>query len=116
MRVKKKLIWASTVLVLLLGSFSYEWSYSDDMQEHIAQVNLHLEMARTNALVSSGLFGSLQTMTAEADVAREIIETNEHVHSLKDEVLAWKIKKTVQQCDTLGETIQAVIAKWPESI
>lgn len=35
---------------------------------------------------------------------------------LKDEVLAWKIKKAVEQSITVGDAIQNVIAKWPESI
>ncbi|SNS33873.1 hypothetical protein SAMN05421770_101564 [Granulicella rosea] len=113
--MKKKVI-ASWILLLLLAFFAYEWRYSNDMQEHIALVNLHLEMARTNASLSTGLIGSIQTLTDESNVAGEIIETHEHVHTLKDEILAWKIKKTLEHCETIGEAIPAAVSKWQESI
>ncbi len=54
-------------------------------------------------------------MTATSKVAGEIISTHDHVHTVKDEVLAWKIKKAVEQSVTVGDAIQMVIAKWPES-
>jgi hypothetical protein len=114
--MKKKLVVSSVVLVTLIAAFAYEWRYSDDMQEHISSVNRELQAASLEALSSTGMLGSLQSMTAEADVAGEIISTHEHVHTLKDEALAWKIKKSVEQGSTVGDAIQIVIAKWPESI
>jgi len=55
-------------------------------------------------------------MSATTDVSRKIIETYEHVHTLKDEVLAWKIKRAVEQSVTVREAVQNVITQWPESI
>lgn len=114
--MKKKLVVSSIVLVILIAAFAYEWRYSDDMQEHINSVNRELQAASLEATYSTGLIGSLQSMTTAADVASEIISTQEHVHTLKDAALAWKIKKAVKQSTTVGDAIQIVIAKWPESI
>ena len=105
-----------TVLVITIAAFGYEWRYSEDMQEHISSVNRDLESARLEATYSSGLIGSLQAMTAATNVAGEIIGTRDHVHTLKDELLAWKIKKAAEQGTTVGGALQMVIAKWPESI
>ena len=116
LRMKAKLAVTSLVLLASVATSCFEWRYSDDMQEHISSVNRDLESARFEATYSTGLVGSLQAMTSASDVAGEIISTHEHVHTLKDELLAWKIKKAVEQSATVGEAIQVVIAKWPESI
>jgi hypothetical protein len=108
----KKPIVALVTLIALFVGFTYEWRYSDEMKNHIDSVNRDLESTRLEATYSTGLLGSLQAMTSESNVAGEIIETHEYVHTLKDEVLAWKIKKSVEQCNTVGEAIQTVIAKW----
>src|SRR6185437_5021452 len=105
-----------TALVIAMAGFGYEWRYSDDMQEHISSVNRDLENARLSATYSSGLIGSIHVMTATANVAGEIIRTHDHVHTLKDELLAWKIKKAAGQGTTVGDAMQIVIAKWPESL
>lgn len=114
--MKKKLIVTSIVLVTFIAALGYEWRYSDDMQEHISSVNRDLQTARLEATYSTGLIGSIQAMTAASDAAGEIINTHDHVHTLKDEVLAWKIKKAIEQSITVGDAIQTVIAKWPESL
>lgn len=89
-----------------------EWRYSEDMQEHIQTVNADLARAQTAAEYNTGLIGSLQSMTDEADVAREIIDTHEHVHTLKDEVLAMRVKKAVESGITVGGAVNSVIAYW----
>lgn len=89
-----------------------EWRYSADMQEHIATVNSHLASAQLAAQYNTGLVGSLQTMTDEADVAGEIIDTHYHVHTLKDEMLAMRIKKAVEDGGTVGGAMGSVIALW----
>jgi hypothetical protein len=114
--MKAKLVVTSILLVVLVCAFGYEWRYSDDMQEHISSVNRDLQTASLEATHSTGLIGSIQAMTVASDVAGEIMSTHDHVHTLKDEVLAWKIKKAVEQSITVGDAIQTVIAKWPESI
>ena len=114
--MKKKLVVSSIVLVTLIAAFTCEWRYSDDMQEHISSVNRDLQAASLEAAYSPGLIGSLQSMTGAVDVAGEIISTHEHVHTLKDEALAWKITKAVEQGSTVGDAIQNVIAIWPASI
>jgi len=65
---------------------------------------------------STGLIGSLQAMTAAVEVGGEIISTHDHVHTLKDQVLAWKVKKGIEQSVTVGAAIHNAIAQWPESI
>ncbi|MEG9430721.1 hypothetical protein [Terriglobus sp. ADX1] len=55
-------------------------------------------------------------MRERIEVGTEIIETHDYVHTLKDEVLAWKIKKTVEENDTVGQATYAVIARWPKLI
>jgi hypothetical protein len=35
-------------------------------------------------------------MIAASDIGAEIISTHDHVHTLKDQALAWKIKKAIQ--------------------
>lgn len=112
----KKLVWTAVLLGILIAAGCYEWRYSADMQEHIDTVNADLESVRLEALTSTGLLGSIQTMTDETKVATEIMETREHVHTLKDEMLARKIKEATEQGVTVGGAIQNVIAKWPESI
>ena len=51
-------------------------------------------------------------MTNEADVAGEIIETHNHVHTLKDEMLAMRIKKAVQNGGTVGGAMRSSIELW----
>jgi hypothetical protein len=111
----------SITLALLLvaavaSAFGYEWRYSADMQEHIRSVNRNLQTARLQATYATGLIGSIQAMTAGPDVGGEIMSTHDHVHTLKDQVLAWRIKKAIEQSVTVGDAIQNAIAKWPESI
>jgi hypothetical protein len=113
--MKAKFVVTSIALVAFVSAYGYEWRYSDDMQEHINSVNRDLQTSRLEATTSTGLLGSLQAMTAAADVGAEIASTHDHVHTLKDEVLAWKIKKAVEEGGTVGGAIQNVIAKWPES-
>ncbi len=112
----KKGVLAAVLLGGGLAAGVYEWRYSDDMQEHIDTVNRDLEGARSQATYSTGLIGSLQAMRAEADVAGEIIDTHEHVHTVKDQVLAWKIKKAVGDSTTVGAAMHSVIAAWPASL
>ena len=106
----------ASVLVIAITAFGYEWRYSEDMQEHISSVNRDLESARLEENYASGLTGSIRAMTAATEVANEIMRTHDHVHTLKDEVLAWKIKKAVEQGGTVGGAIRMVIAQWPESL
>ena len=114
--MKKVVMMLLTVGVLAAAS-AYEWRYSADMQEHISTVNRDLDRARSNAIYATGLIGSLQTMTAQTEVGGEIISTHEHVHTLKDEVLAWRIKKALdREGMTVGGAIQAAIAVWPDSL
>jgi hypothetical protein len=115
-KMKKTVVTIVGFAALFVGGFAYEWRYSDDMQEHIDSVNRDLENARLEASYSTGLLSSLQTMSSETDVAREIIETHEHVHTLKDEVLAWKLKTAIEQGITVGDAIQIALAKWPEVV
>jgi|GEM_PF-5319206 len=114
--MKKKLTATLIILAVSVAALGFEWRYSDDMQQHIDTVNRDIESARLDAVSSTGVMGSLQAMTDEADVAREIMETRDHVHTLKDQVLASQIKKAAEDAVTVGGAIQAVIAKWPESI
>ncbi len=114
--MKAKLVVALIVLAATGITYGFEWRYSDDMQEHIRSVNRDLESARLEATYSTGLMGSIQAMTAASEVGGEIISTHEHVHPLKDEFLAWKIKKAVEHSITVGDAIQNVIVSWPESI
>lgn len=101
------------VLIVVIGITAMtEWRYSDDMQVHIATVNAHLASAQIAAEYNTGLIGSLQTMTDEADVAGEIIDTHEHVHTLKDEMLAMRIKKAVRNDVTVGGAMGSVISLW----
>jgi hypothetical protein len=86
------------VVVAFVSAFGYEWRYSDDMQEHISSVNRDLQTAKLE------------------DIGGEIISTHDHVHTLRDQVLAWKIKKAIEQSVTVGDAIQNALAKWPESI
>jgi|SRR6185437_8087019 len=112
----KKVVVIAEAAALFVALFGYEWRYSDDMQEHIDSVNRDLETASLQASYSTGLLSSLQNMSTQADVAREIIETHEHVHTLKDEVLAWKLKKALEQGITVGDAIQIALAKWPDLV
>jgi hypothetical protein len=110
----------AVTMVLVVGALAaagaYEWRYSADMQEHIDTVNHDLEGARSDALYANGLIGSLQAMTAQTEVGGEIISTHEHVHTLKDEVLAWKIRRALdREGMTVGGAIQTAISIWPES-
>jgi hypothetical protein len=89
-----------------------EWRYSDDMQQHITTVNADLASAQLAAGHSIGLVGMLQTMTNEADVAGEIFDTHKHVHTLKDEMLAMRVKKATGNGVTLGGAAHSVIALW----
>jgi hypothetical protein len=116
MKIVKITALALILVVAFVSAFGYEWRYSDDMQEHISSVNRDLQTARLEATYSTGLIGSLQAMTAASDVGGEIISTHDHVHTLKDQVLAWKIKKAIEPSVTVGDAIQNAIAKWPESI
>ena len=113
--MKRTLVVSTIVLLVLLGAFAYEWRYSDDMEEHIRRVNRDLDAARLQETYSSGLIGSIQAMTAATDVAGEIISTHEHVHTLKDEALAKKIKKSLERSVTVGDAIQAALAEWPKA-
>ena len=112
----RRLIVSISVLLMLVAVFFYEWRYSDDMQDHINSVNRDLSAAREQELLATGLLGSLQAMTSGSEVAGQIISTHEHVHTVKDEVLAWKIKKAVQESITLRGAMQSAIAVWPLSI
>jgi hypothetical protein len=114
--MRSKLAWTFIIASTVVAASVYEWRYSDDMQDHIDLVNRDLESARLEATFARGLIGSLQTMTAESEVAREIMETNEHVHTVKDEVLARRVKDAAEQGVTVGGAIQNVIARWPGSI
>lgn len=53
-------------------------------------------------------------MTDEADIAREIIDTHEHVHTLKDEMFARKIKQAVSEGVTVGGAIQRALGVWQD--
>lgn len=109
----KRLVIGALVVLSVLGVAAVtEWRYSADMQDHINTVNADLARVQTEAAFSTGLLGGLQTLTAEADVAREIIETHEHVHTLKDEVLATRIKKAAENGVTVGGALHSVIAYW----
>lgn len=110
---KKKWLVLTVLFVVVLAIVgAYEFQYSDDMKEHIAQVNHDMDYARFSSLYSGGLIGSLQTMTKETEIAREIMETDEHVHTLKDQLLASRIKKAAGDGVTVGGAIQSVIAQW----
>ncbi len=114
--MRMKFLVTLIVLVTSVAVFGYEWRYSDDMAEHISSVNRDLQTARLEETYSTGLVGSLQAMTAATNVAGKIISTHDHVHTLKDEVLAMKNKKALEQSITVRDAIQIVIASWPESI
>jgi hypothetical protein len=114
--MNKKIVIPLAVVAVMGIAFAFEMRYSGDMQEHIDSVNRDLEQVRLEASYSNGLMGSLQTMKDEADVAREIMETRDHVHTLKDQVLASKIKEAAEDGATVGGAIQSVIAKWPDSV
>ena len=60
---------AGMVLIVVSAIAVTEWRYSDDMQNHIATVNADMASAQLATEFNTGLIGSLQTMTAEADVA-----------------------------------------------
>ena len=104
------------VMFALAGAVSIgavtEWRYSADMQEHIETVNADLASAQIEAAYNTGLLGSLQSMTDETTVATEIIDTHNHVHTIKDEVLARGIKQAAANGVTVGGSIQSVIAYW----
>lgn len=106
----------ASVLVIATAGFGYEWRYSEDMKEHISSVNRDLESARLQETYASGLIGSIHAMTAATEVANKIMRTHDHVHTLKDEVLARKIQKAVEQAGTVGGAIRMVISQWPESL
>jgi hypothetical protein len=107
---------AAILIVAFVSTFGYEWRYSEDMKAHISSVNRDLQAARLEATYSTGLIGSLQAMTSTSEVGGEIISTHDHVHTLKDRALAWKIKKAIEPSVTVGDAIQNAIAKWQEII
>jgi hypothetical protein len=113
--MRSRLGWSFATVAILAATFASEWRYSDEMREHIELVNHDLDTARLQITMATGVIGSLEALTAETDVAREIMETPEHVHTIKDDVLARKIKKAAEQGVTVGGAIQNVIASWPES-
>jgi hypothetical protein len=45
-----------------------------------------------------------------------LLATSGGTVTIKDQVLAWKIKKAIEPSVTVGDAIQNAIAKWPESI
>lgn len=101
-------------LVAAVGAF--EWRYSDDMQQHIAGVNHDLTSLNLDEALSHGLIGQLGVIRERIDIGGEIIETHNHVHTLKDELLAYQIKKTVEESDTVGQATYAVLARWPHLV
>ena len=103
-------------VVLFMTASLFEWRYSDDMEAHIMLVNTDLESARSQAAEASGMIRSIQAITATTEVAREIMETRDHVHTLKDEVLARKVKKSVEDSITVGDAMRDSIQKWPENV
>jgi hypothetical protein len=105
------------VLALALGALTiYECHYSAEMQTHIDRVNRDLEDASIRSIGSTGLLGSLQTMRDEADVAGEIMETRLYVHTLRDELLARRIRQAAEDGVTVGGAIGNVVHAWPDSI
>lgn len=109
----KKKWFVLTVFVVILGVIAMcEWRYSDDMKEHIATVNADMESAQLQSVYSTGLVGMLRSLTSRVDVAGEILDTHHHVHTLKDEMLALRIKNAVKNSYTVGQGIGAVIAVW----
>lgn len=114
--MKKKLAVGALIVVAVLAAvYVTEWRYSDDMQQHINTVNSGLQSTQVQA-TASGLVASLQSMTAVADVGGEIIGTHDHVHTLKDAYLAWKIKRAIQQSTNVGAAIRNAIESWQENV
>ncbi len=113
----KKVVTMLLAVGALATAGAYEWRYSTDMEEHISTVNRDLQGSRSDAIYATSLLGSLHAMTAQTDVGGEIISTHDHVHTLKDEVLAWKIKTALdREGMTVGGAIQTAIAVWPGSL
>lgn len=110
--MRKLILACIAVAAILIGGGLYEWRYSDPMQAHIDEVNADLEAARTDAMFSSGLVSTLNSMTEMTTVSQEIMETQNYVHTLKDEVLALKVKKAVQNSVTVGNAIGNTISFW----
>ncbi len=111
---RKPLLVVACVVVVVVSI--YESRYSGDMQEHIDHVNSDLENVRLQAALATGMIGSLQVMTEETRVAGEIFETHEHVHTLRDELLARKVKSAVEDGETVGGAVRTAIERWPDSI
>ncbi len=111
---RKPLLIVAAIIVAAVSI--YESRYSGDMQEHIDQVNSDLENVQLQSTLATGLMGSLQVMTDETRVAGEIFETHEHVHTLRDELLARKVKATVEDGETVGGAVRTAIQRWPDSI
>ena len=114
--LKAKHIVMAMLLILLAVVFVVEWRYSQDMRQHIGLVNRKLETVRQRAASPRGQVDSVQATSAVADAGAEIIATHDHVHTLKDEYLAWKIKKAVEKSITVGDANEDAIAKWPASL
>ena len=112
----KKWLWLTVVAVALVAAAAYEWRYSADMQGHIDDVNRDIESASMRSTMSRGLIGSLGTMRDEADVAGEIFQTHEYVHTIKDEMLARRIKQAVSDGITVGGAIRNVLSVWSRSV
>ena len=110
---KVKQVVVAIFIVIVACFLLFEWSYSDDMKLHIALVNHKLEALRLQTNHPGGAVDSVRTMSAVADAGEEIMSTHDHVHTLKDEVLAWKIKRAVEKSITVGDANQDAIAKWP---
>lgn len=109
----RKLVFVLIALVAILAGVGLlEWRYSDAMQAHIDRVNAELESAQTDSMFSSGLIASLNSMTESATVGREIMETPDYVHTLKEEVLALKVKKAIENSLTVGDAIGNTISFW----
>jgi len=114
--MKKKLaVWALIVAAVSAAVYVTEWRYSDDMRRHINTVNTELQSTQAQA-TATGLVASLESMTATADVGGEIISTHDHVHTLKDAYLAWKIKRAIQQSANVGAAIRNAIESWQENV
>lgn len=110
--MRKMLMVTLAMGVAICVATATEWRYSDDMQEHIKTVNAELARAQMEAEFSAGLIGSLHSLTEEANVAAEIATTHEHVHTLKDEILAMRVKKAAENGVTVGGAMRSLIVYW----
>ena len=114
--MKTKYVIVLITVFLVTTAFIFEWRYSGDMRAHINSVNVDLESAQSQAAEAAGMIRSIQAITATTEVAREIMETRNHVHTLKDEVLAWKVKRSVEDSITVGDAMRDSIKMWPEIV